>query len=734
MLVDGSQHFVAAERRNDALDLPPVAEAGDIAVIAAALGTDSGFEAGIVAEPLDQLRCVGKCEAAVNEGAVHAKDCTRGPISRLPTNVVNKSLTMLLEARGLPMTDVFVSYKAEDRRRVKPLVDALESEGFSAWWDAQIGGGASWRQAIEAELNAAKCVIVVWSKRSAGPEGEFVQDEATRAQQRHVYVPVTIDKVHLPLGFGETQALSLVGWHGRADDRQFQAVLAAVRAKTGTDQAAQPQQRRDPRSLSRRSVLAGGITTAGLATAGIWFFTRPGAAESESIAVLPFENLSGDPNQAYFSDGIAEELRSALARLPGLKVVARTSSEAMRDADAQTAASKLHVHDILTGSVRKSLQMLRISAQLIDGRDGTERWSEVYDRPIGDALQIQSDIARKVTDALAIRLAPSSAARLKVAGTSDSAAYDLFLKGVAVRQSGHTEDNLRGAVRLLDAAISRDPKYADAYAMKAIALSELTSGFSNSGAEMQAGYAEASRAARQAIFLSPRAPYAHAALGAVLSGQIKFREADAEFRKAVADNSADAVILDDYGHFLGTLGRTDAALQLGRRVIAIDPLNARSYSVDSAALFYGRRYAEATQATQKVLDLTPASPPALMQMGDSLMLLGRFDAARATYAKVAANDVFRLTSEGILEERLGNHSIAAAAARKIQQVYGAAASYQLAEIQAQRGDKDAAFAALQEGLALPDPGMIAIRTDPFLDPLRSDPRFQAILNKMDFPV
>src|SRR6185503_13709054 len=127
--------------------------------------------------------------------------------------------------------------------------------------------------------------------------------------------------------------------------------------------------------------------------------------------------LSGDPSQAYFSDGIAEELRSALARIPGLKVVARTSSEAVRSADAQTAASKLHVHDILTGSVRKSPQMLRISAQLIDGKDGTERWSEVYDRPVGDALQIQSDIARKVTDALAIRLAPSSAARLKVAGT-----------------------------------------------------------------------------------------------------------------------------------------------------------------------------------------------------------------------------------------------------------------------------------------------------------------------------
>lgn len=119
------------------------------------------------------------------------------------------------------MSDVFVSYKAEDRRRVRPLVEALESDGYSVWWDEQIGGGAAWRQAIEAELNAAKCVIVVWSKRSVGPEGTFVQDEATRAQQRHIYVPVLIDKVHLPLGFGEMQALPLTGWKGNRSDPRY---------------------------------------------------------------------------------------------------------------------------------------------------------------------------------------------------------------------------------------------------------------------------------------------------------------------------------------------------------------------------------------------------------------------------------------------------------------------------------------------------------------------------------
>ena len=206
------------------------------------------------------------------------------------------------------MADVFVSYKAEDRRRVKPLVEALQADGFSVWWDEQIGGGAAWRHAIETELNAAKCVIVAWSKRSVGAEGTFVQDEATRAQQRHVYVPVIIDKVHLPLGFGETQALPLSGWHGDRSDPHYQAVLAAVQRNAGPKRRARPAPVHQPK-IDRRTAIAGGAVAA-VAAAGVggWAFLRSSpASASRSIAVLPFANLSGDPAQAYFSDGIAEE-------------------------------------------------------------------------------------------------------------------------------------------------------------------------------------------------------------------------------------------------------------------------------------------------------------------------------------------------------------------------------------------------------------------------------------------
>ena len=319
------------------------------------------------------------------------------------------------------MSDVFISYKAEDRRRVQPLVQALQADGYSVWWDEHIGTGDEWRQTIEHELDGAKCVVVIWSKRSIGPDGHFVRDEASRAQRRHVYVPVRIDAVDPPLGFGESQAASLRGWHGDRSDPHYQAVLSAVRRNAGERGGSSAPAARRP-GVDRRAMIAGGAVAAvAVAGVGAWALLKPGAAEgSNSIAVLPFANLSGDPTQAYFSDGIAEELRNALARLAGLKVVGRTSSEAVRNDDAETAATKLGVATILTGSVRQSPSLIRVSAQLVDGRNGLEKWSNNYDRPPGDAIKIQTDIAESVARALSAALGgaaratmPSEAPRMR---------------------------------------------------------------------------------------------------------------------------------------------------------------------------------------------------------------------------------------------------------------------------------------------------------------------------------
>ena len=349
------------------------------------------------------------------------------------------------------MSDVFVSYKAEDRRRVQPLVEALEADGLTVWWDAHIGGGDEWRRTIEQQLDAAKCVLVVWSKRSTAPEGRFVRDEATRAMERGVYLPVRIDNVRMPLGFGETQALSLTGWKGGGDDARCRAVLAAAHAIADGKTFGDHDAHRFAAHASRRGVLTATAAAAvAAAGGGAWLFLKPGAAEAaSSIAVLPFANLSSDPAQLYFSDGLTEELRSALSRA-GLQVVGRTSSEAVKNADAETAANKLGVANILTGSVRRSPSTIRVSAQLIKGSNGLERWSQNYDRKPGDELTIQSDIAQNVAQALSVALGRAAKAALAVGGTSNAAAQDLYLKARNHLRTEDSEASYRQAIGLLD--------------------------------------------------------------------------------------------------------------------------------------------------------------------------------------------------------------------------------------------------------------------------------------------
>ena len=629
------------------------------------------------------------------------------------------------------MADVFVSYKAEDRSRVAPLVQALEQDGFSVWWDAHIGGGDRWRETILKNLESAPCVIVVWSKRSTGPDGEFVRDEATRAKRRNAYLPVRIDKVDPPLGFGETQALSLHGWKGDPADDRYRAVVDAVRHRVGHD--ARPAHHERPKGVSRRTAIVGATGVAALAAVGTgaWWSSK-GRAAGTSIAVLPFANLSGDPAQAYFSDGMAEELRSALSRIAGLKVMARTSSEAVRNEDIKSAANKLDVAHILTGSVRRSSSLVRISAQLVDGHDGTEQWSEDYDRPTGDTLQIQSDIASRVASALALQLVPASGGRLTLGGTANADAHDLFLKGLATRQSQHRAETLSRAVALFDDAIRLDPHYADAFALKATTLVELGSGFSTSGEQMKQLGNEAAANANRALALAPNLPAAHAALAAVAEARIDFALALEEFRKAAA-SSTNAVILGDYGRFLGQLGLADEAHKIGRQVISLDPLNGRSYVPDAQAFYAARQYPQAINAIRRLLLFSPGTPPAMAQLADSLLCGGDLGKAASVYRQIAPDDVFRITGEGILAQRLGNYQAAKQAAEKIKRMFGSASSYQLAELQAQRGEQDLAFAALADAVALPDPGMISLLNDPFLDPLRPDPRFAAIKRKIHYP-
>jgi serine/threonine-protein kinase len=519
-------------------------------------------------------------------------------------------------------------------------------------------------------------------------------------------------------------------------DPRYEALLAALgsrfRIKSKRARAASAE----PKGVDRRALIAGGSAAAlAIAGGGAWFALRPGAAASRSIAVLPFENLSGDPNQAYFSDGIAEELRSDLSRIPGLKVVARTSSEAVRNVDAVTAAAKLHVSDILTGSVRRSAQMLRISAQLIDGKDGTERWSDVYDRPLGDALQIQSDIASRVADALSLRIGSLPDDYRARGGTDNPQAQDLLLRSKAASRTADTEQAMRDALGLIDAALALDPKYGDAITAKSGMLARLGSTFAHGQEDWAALSRQSEQEAVRGVSVAPKSSAARVALGLIYFSTFRFGPALEQFKSVLASGDASALELSSIAWCVGQLRRFDQALSLSDQAVSLDPLNPQVHLGKANILDWMRRLPEAEKSVSEAIRLAPGLMEARGFYVYLLFEQGRFaEAKRATAAIASSTAAQSLLIQSAIAQRLGEESRAKGFADQIlHSTNVSAVHYQLAEMYAAEGQPDEAIAQLEAAWAARDPGLLAVQVDFLLDPIRNDPRFRAIVKRMNFP-
>jgi TolB-like protein len=487
-----------------------------------------------------------------------------------------------------------------------------------------------------------------------------------------------------------------------------------------------------PRVLSRRSAIVGG-TAAGVAIAGAggWFLLRPPAGSAKSIAVLPFANLSGDRGQDYFSDGIAEELRTALSRIAGLNVVARSSSESVRNLDAKIAAQKLGVTDILTGSVRRSASLMRISAQLVDGSSGTERWSDSYDRTPGDALIIQTDIAQKVAEALQVRLIGSGRDRIAFGETNNPAAQDLLFKAQVMAQQSESDDDVQQALGIVDAALALDPNYGNAIGVKARILTNKAGAYIGSAAESHQVYQQAELTARQAIRISPQARIGYLALAEIYDQQLRRRAAFDQFHRMLSVPGSDAKSLPFLAIFLSEIGRSAEAVKVAEQVVKLDPLNPLAYACQARVLGNGRRFADALNVVEQQLKMTPEAlwPRGYhafcqMMLGDNSQARKEFDAAPINAAPAYY---------GALAARQGDTALA----RKILDWFraraGDAANYQYAEIYTQLGKKEEALDALDEAWIARDPGLTFTLVDPLLDPLRKEPRFIALFEKLDFP-
>ncbi len=645
------------------------------------------------------------------------------------------------------MSHVFISYKSEDRARVKPLVEALQAEGLEVWWDVHVEGGAAWREAIQAELDAADCVIVVWSEASVGPAGHFVQDEASRANRRGVYLPVAIDAVQPPLGFGQKQVLKLVGWRGSRRDPRLADVVRAARAviEGGPRPAPKAPARRSwggigPlgwRSAAFSAVLIALVLGAGYELRKLR--PRPGApaaapanmAPANSIAVLPFANLSGDPKQDYFSDGLSEELIGDLSKLDALQVAARTSSFKFKGSkdDSGAIGAKLGVAYLLDGSVRRDGELVRVSTELVDAKSGFERWSQTYDKDMKDIFAVQSGIAQSVADALKVRLMGGDIAALSRGATSSPAAYDAYLRGRRLFDAGGGEADYRAALARFDAAIAADPNYAAAHAARARTLTQLANQFEPPDKVRQT-FDAALASARKAAALSPDLAEAQATLGYTLvNANLDFAAARPAYARAMALGGGDADILTRFGLFSCDIGDFTPGLAAVRRAAVLDPLNPRVFRSLGYALLHVRQYPEAIAASRRALELSPATNSAHAVIGDARLMQGELQAAASEYALEPVGSR-RHAGQAIVMRRLNDLQGANAALKQLMADANGFTDYQQAEVYAQWGDIDRAFAALDAGFRHGDSGIVLLRTDPLMDPLRGDPRFGRLLARL----
>ncbi|MBV8495442.1 MAG: tetratricopeptide repeat protein [Gammaproteobacteria bacterium] len=479
-----------------------------------------------------------------------------------------------------------------------------------------------------------------------------------------------------------------------------------------------------------------GSSASGSPAAAAQFPAESGAfaPPSHSIAVLPFVNMSGDKEQDYFSDGLTEELLNSLARINDLQVAARTSAFMFKgkDTDIGTIARKLNVGAVLEGSVRRSGHTVRITAQLINAVSGFHLWSETYDRDLGDVLKLQTEIATEVASALKVTLLGDVVAKIELGGTHNAAALDAYLRGRKAVTQLHNASGEETAIAAFSEAIRLDPQYALAIANRSIAFNVYASEFAN-GAAVRQSYQKAEADARRAIELAPELAEAHMAFGGFLmAGALDFARAGEEEDRALALAPGSAQVQGGYAAYNSRMGRFDAAIAAARRAVTLDPLNPGSHTGLGSALLYSRHFEQAVSAYSEALSLSTERLEAYADRGLAYYGLGDFQNARAT-CELKPDYWQSQLCLAITYDKLGRHADAEAVLAKLQAAQGDDVAFQIAEIYAQWGNTAKALAWLDTAVRLRDPGLTAVKVDPLMDPLRKEPRFQAVERALKFP-
>ena len=459
---------------------------------------------------------------------------------------------------------------------------------------------------------------------------------------------------------------------------------------------------------------------------------------AKSIAVLPFDNLSRDPDNAFFAEGVQDEILTRLAKVADLKVIARTSTQKFKSApeNLPDIAKQLGALNILEGSVQKANDQVRVTVQLINAMTNSHLWAEIYDRKLTDIFAVESDIAKAIADQLQAKLSGSEKQMMAAQPTTDTTAYELYHKGKSVweKRSG---DNIPKAIAYYEQAIARDPNYALAYAGLAKAYILLPF---YAGADRLDAFSKAKDAALKALRLDSNLAEAHAALGKVLFfSEIDLTGAMREYKRAIELQPNDATAHHWLGNdALSALGRSEEAIAQCKRAVELDPLSPVINTDLGTTFYYAHRYEDSARQLRKTLEIDPTFFYAHFNLGIALQAAGDLSGAIAEYekAKRLGDNIYVSMLCAQAKAHAGDKDAALRMLSDLDKVsqQREVVGYLRTLLYLSLNNKDEALRWLEQDFEERDGSNISwIKVDPLLDPLHGDPRFEALVQKVVAP-